>query len=103
MKWVKKSIPFLVALLFLSGVLYGLSTTQKSTSEQDIERARNAIQRAVLTCYSIEGEYPEDIDYLKEHYGLYVDEEKYFIHYEYIGSNIMPEHGVFIKEAAYEE
>ena len=42
-------------------------------------------------CYAIEGSYPESLQYLKDNYGLTYDEEKYFIDYQVLGSNILPD------------
>ena len=51
---------------------------------------QTAVTRSVTRCYE-EGSYPESLDYLKEHYGLHYDESKYFVDYQPIGSNIMPD------------
>ena len=37
------------------------------------------------------GRYPESLKYLEEHYPLRYDKEKYFIGYEVLGENIMPD------------
>ena len=44
---------------------------------------------AVL-CYSVEGFFPEDLDYLKENYGLNYDEKRYLVHYRYVSADICP-------------
>ena len=44
-----------------------------------------------MHCYAIEGSYPESLQYLKDNYGLTYDEEKYFIDYQVLGSNILPD------------
>ena len=51
----------------------------------------NAIQRASVQCYAIEGRYPASIDYLVEHYGLQIDNNKYVVFYDGFASNIMPD------------
>ena len=56
-----------------------------------------AITRASVQCYSIEGRYPSSVEYLVDHYGLQVDEDKYAVFYEGFASNIMPEISVSIK------
>ena len=53
--------------------------------------AQDSIRRAVVSCYAIEGRYPDTYEYLAENYGLTVDEKKYTVHYEIFASNIMPE------------
>lgn len=71
-----------------------LSTTGQSSDERFLEAKKDAVRKAVVSCYAIEGSYPSDIDYLREHYGLQVDESKYIIHYEIFASNIMPDFDV---------
>ena len=61
-------------------------------------RTYAAIIRGVVSCYAIEGIYPPDIKYLQDHYGLQIDEDKYFIFYEVYASNIMPNIEVFLKK-----
>lgn len=57
---------------------------------QSIELLRQSVRRAVVQCYSIEGKYPEEIDYLEENYGLDYNHDKYFVDYEVFGANVMP-------------
>lgn len=47
--------------------------------------------RSITYCYTIEGAYPESLDYLKEHYGLVYDEDLFFVDYRVSGSNILPD------------
>lgn len=49
------------------------------------------VRRAAVSCYAVEGAYPESYEYLKEHYGAMVDEENYAVFYEVFASNIMPD------------
>ena len=38
-----------------------------------------------------EGVYPPDLDYLKERYGLQIDEERYTVKYFAFAENLMPD------------
>lgn len=49
------------------------------------------IDRAVINCYAIEGTYPPSFEYLKENYGIRVDDKKYYVDYQIFASNIKPE------------
>ena len=62
----------------------------RATSEGAIT-LENAIHRASIQCYAIEGRYPSSVDYLVDHYGLQIDEKKYMVFYEGFASNIMPD------------
>lgn len=85
-------------LVFLSIIvvfLYGFQSTDQGLNKEDTQRAKEAIRKAAIECYSIEGAYPENLDYLKTHYGLIIQEDKYLIRYHFIASNIMPDTDVF--------
>ncbi len=69
----------------------GTSFVSDKTDEQEIQTLHRAINRGIVHCYAIEGSYPESLQYLKDYYGLTYDEEKYFIDYQVLGSNILPD------------
>ncbi len=52
---------------------------------------QDAVRSAALTCYAVEGAYPTNLEYLKEHYGLAYSEERYIVAYRTFASNVMPE------------
>lgn len=75
---------FLLFLLLLSGV-------SDKNSEKQTEMLRLSISRGIAHCYSMEGHYPEDLEYLKEHYGITYNEDEYFVGYQVLGENIFPD------------
>lgn len=88
--------------LFLSILMmfaYGFNATQKKVTQEDLERVKQAVQKAALECYSIEGSYPSSLSYLEEHYGLYLQKDRYTVTYLYDSGNVMPFTGVYAKEA----
>ena len=78
-------------------VVGGISFTHMSNMQQ-IDLLRQTTKKAVVQCYAIEGEYPPNVEYLEEHYGLEYNREKYFIDYEIFASNVMPNIDVFERE-----
>lgn len=84
----------ILSLLLFVGVLiilfYGLSSAQAGSDQEGLRIAEESISRAVMSCYAIEGSYPQSFDYLKENYNLYIDEDKYSVQYMVFASNIMP-------------
>lgn len=77
----------LVIGAFVSG---SMSFSGKARAEGDIT-LRNAIARATVQCYAIEGRYPPSVEYLEEHYGIQIDRRRYNVFYEGFASNIMPD------------
>ena len=56
-----------------------------------------SLRRAAVQCYAIEGRYPPDLEYLREHYGVSPDEERYAVYYTLFASNLMPEIDVLVR------
>ena len=50
-----------------------------------------AVRRGCVACYAAEGRYPPDLEYLKEHYGIQVDEGRYTVRYDAFAENLMPD------------
>lgn len=99
-------LPFvsLIASLLVLAVagavlLIGLSGYADNYSEQKLTEVRDIVMSYVAQCYALEGEYPPDLEYLAENYGLQLDTERYIYHYDMYASNILPDVRVFLREA----
>lgn len=73
--------------VFMQGIL---SMSRRMDREGE-ETLRNAIARACVQCYAIEGRYPPSVQYLEENYGIRIDWERFYVFYEGFASNIMPD------------
>lgn len=69
----------------------GVSQTAAAAGAEGRALAEQAVRRAAVSCYAIEGAYPCSYDYIKAHYGVAVDETQYTVFYEVFASNLMPE------------
>ena len=65
------------------------NASAQDSAETDI--VRDAVKNAALTCYAVEGAYPDSVDYLREHYRLAYDEDRYMITYNAFASNMIPD------------
>ncbi len=84
----------LSALLFLAVAILtveGLSSVSETTGQKGLESLETALLRDVVHCYATEGFYPPSLEYLEEHYGLTYDKSRYWIDYQPVGSNLMPD------------
>lgn len=79
---------FAVITVAAIGLIRGIDS---ASSKAETELVHNAIRSAALTCYAVEGIYPPNLDYLKEHYGLVYDEKVYTVSYDAFASNIFPD------------
>lgn len=84
------------AVLF-AGALALLDYMNDASESVQLEMVENAVRDAVVTCYAVEGAYPEDLQYLVDNYGLYYDEERFVVFYDAFASNIIPEIRVRMK------
>lgn len=80
---------FMLSFLFLN--MRGMERFMESSDETTLQSMEEAVRRAAVQCYALEGGYPPNIAYLKDHYGIVVNEKDYFYFYEVTASNIMPE------------
>ena len=60
-------------------------------SEEDLRQLEETLRRGCVACFAAEGAYPTSLDYLKEHYGLQIDEERYTVKYSAFAENLMPD------------
>jgi hypothetical protein len=85
--WIK--LLCIVLVLAAAVLLANRIGTAQGTAETDI--VRDAVKNAALTCYAVEGAYPDSVDYLREHYRLAYDEDRYMITYDAFASNMIPD------------
>ncbi len=67
-----------------------INSMTASSGEKELQLVKDAVKNAALTCYAVEGMYPSDLAYLREHYQLAYNEEKYIVSYDAFASNLMP-------------
>ena len=79
---------FLAVLFFF---LFGVRAMESKSEEESLASLRNAIQRACVQCYAIEGRYPPSVEYLEENYAVQINRKKYNVFYDGFASNVMPE------------
>ncbi len=80
----------LIFLAIVGIVFYAVGNLSRDSEAQRLEAVEQAVVRASVQCYAIEGRYPSGVRYLSEHYGLALQENRYIYHYERIADNIMP-------------
>lgn len=89
---VLRTAAILLCLILLPAALYFSARTLGSRADDESrELAEQSIRRAAVQCYALEGTYPVSWDHLKEVYGVSVDERRYFVDYQYVASNLMPD------------
>lgn len=86
---------FLILFAVFSGMISRIS---KSTRQKQREALETAVGQGILYCYTLEGAYPPDLEYLKEAYTLHYDEKLFYVDYRYQGANIYPDITIIERE-----
>jgi len=87
----RKWLTLLISFIFISVFFVTINKMKTQLEVQESDRLANALKSAAINCYAMEGAYPDSAEYLIEHYGIIIDENKYHVFYEVFASNIMPD------------
>ena len=88
--WLPLALGVLLFAAVAVWVTLGVRQAARVSDEEGLRIAREAIERAVVSCYSLEGVYPATYEDLKAKSGLAIDEDKYIVFYDIFASNIRP-------------
>lgn len=91
-------VTLLLFALVMGWFVFSVVKAEKNASRQNTEAVRQSIENGVSLCYSIEGAYPESLDYLVSKYGVVYNSDKYIVHYDCFASNVRPVVTVIEKE-----
>ena len=88
----------LLAALCLIFFITSLASVDRQQGEEGRQQLETALRRAAVACYAAEGIYPPTVEYLQQHYGVQIEEERYIVFYEIFANNLMPDITVLEKE-----
>lgn len=90
-----------IYLIFFAVVMvifiWAVAEFGQANVDKQKESLENALDRAIVQCYALEGTYPPSLDYIKEHYGLTYNEDLFYVTYESIGSNLRPDVTIIVR------
>lgn len=89
--WLPVALGLLVFAATAVWMVRAVGQTAEASDREGLRMAEQAVRRAAVSCYALEGAYPPSYEDLKERTGVAVDEERYAVFYEIFASNIMPE------------
>lgn len=78
-------------------IFIGIGNYGGGYSDKRAQEVKDTIMSSVAQCYALEGEYPSDLAYLEDHYGLQLDRKNYVYRYDKFASNIFPNVSVIPK------
>lgn len=77
-------------VLIVIWLLVSVGNAEEASGKNRADALKKSVMNGAALCYSIEGEYPRELEYLEENYGVNVSSDNYIVHYEYFGANISP-------------
>ncbi len=83
------SLIFVIAFIFMC--IANIDGFWDGKQEKSTKSIEDAVRKMALECYALEGSFPPSVEYLKENYGLIVNNDAYFYHYQANGSNMPPD------------
>ncbi len=93
-RWLAAALAALCLVLFITS----LTSVDRQQGEEGRQQLETTLRRAVVACYAAEGVYPPTVEYLQQHYGVQIEEERYIVFYEVFANNLMPDITVLEKE-----
>ena len=93
-RWLSALLAALCLIFFITS----LASVDRQQGEEGRQQLETALRRAAVACYAAEGVYPPTVEYLQQHYGVQIEEERYIVFYEIFANNLMPDITVLEKE-----
>ena len=88
LKGVLTPVAVVVVVVFFAAALTSLDSGREAASMRQLE---DALRRGCVACFAAEGVYPPTLNYLKNNYGVQIDERKYAVFYDIYAENLMPD------------
>ena len=89
----------IVCVLVAAVVWFFTSSVSNLNEEQlleDKQQLEQALVRACVACYAVEGAYPPSLEHLQRYYGVQINTDVFTVKYEVIASNLMPDITVLV-------
>lgn len=83
--------PIILFGLLISFLTVGTNNVAQANQGEALRATIRAVTRATVQFYALEGRYPPTLEYLIDRFNLQLDEYRFIIHYNVLGSNIMPQ------------
>ena len=81
----------LAAICCVVLLVWGVGRLQEVERREAARVLEKSLRRAAVSCYAIEGRYPQDLDTLLEQGGVTYDETRFTVFYDIFADNILPD------------
>lgn len=98
--YIRECAFLLLICLLIVGVLWFFSASVSNLSDEqlqeDKQQLEQAIVRACVACYAVEGSYPPSLEHLQKYYGVQINTQLFTVKYDAFASNLMPDITVLV-------
>jgi hypothetical protein len=87
--------PIMITLFVIGLVMVGLRQADAANRAEGLRLLEEALMRAAVHSYAVEGRFPESLELITERYGIFIDTSRFLVHYDVFAANILPDIRVF--------
>ena len=69
----------------------GTASLSKGSAKRQKDSLVDALSRDIVYCYATTGHYPESLEKIREDYGLYYNEDLFYVDYQVRAKNMIPD------------
>ena len=92
--WVLSGTVFLAAVALMVAASLWIEQYHAAYSA---EQTKTIVRNACVTCFAVEGRYPDTLAYLEENYGVSIDETRYIVTLDSFADNVFPQISVLTR------
>ncbi|MCL2168459.1 MAG: hypothetical protein FWB74_00370 [Defluviitaleaceae bacterium] len=87
--------PVLFTGIIVMGMVIGFGTARDEAAAEGMRLLQESLTRVAIHSYSVNGHFPESLDYIVTNYNIFIDRTRFVVFYEVFASNILPDIRVF--------
>lgn len=87
---VSSFAPAIFTMAIIGLILFGLRQTAEANRVEGLRILEEAVMRAAVHSYAINGYFPQSLSCIVDRYGIYIDGSRFIVHYEVIAENLLP-------------
>ncbi len=99
-QYIRIVVVFVMITVLVLGVVWFFSESVNNLSDEqlleDKQQLEQALMRACVACYAVEGCYPPTLEHLQTYYGVQINTEVFTVKYEVFATNLMPDITVLV-------
>jgi len=83
-------LPVIIVAAIVWVVMFALNQAEESSRAESLRMLEEAVFRAAIHSYAVNGHFPESLEHLTERYDIFIDSSRFVVHYDVAGINLFP-------------